>query len=276
MGTAVISLPLPPIVVKCRDFLVGGVIALAANIVSLPANFRTGRRLRLKVYQVVSFRLAMAGVPFAYAAMGTAVISLPLPPIVVKRRDFLVGGVIAPLTGIIIFPANLCTGRCLCPMALQVVTLRLAMAGIPFAYTAVSTAVIGLPLLPIVVKCRVHCVGGIAAFTAGVVGFIAVLCTGRCLSLMVHQVMGVIAVLTVAHAAHSLFRAGRRTAAVHPAAAHGHDLRFAFGAPPQRIMNVSLNPISDKLKSTVVAARDAWQFLCFRRCGQADDRQQGD
>ena len=57
VGAVAVGRPIVPVVIQCVHFLIGGVIAALAGIVSAPALFRAGSGLALVMLQVVVVRI---------------------------------------------------------------------------------------------------------------------------------------------------------------------------------------------------------------------------
>ena len=122
------------------QFHIGTVVAAGAGIVGLPADFRTGRRLRFVMHQIVVVRIngqfhigtvvaALAGIVglpaglgagSGLAGMGNRVMS--------QRRQLLIGAVVAAGAGVIGLPALFGAGSGLAGMGDQVVVVRIYIA----------------------------------------------------------------------------------------------------------------------------------------------------
>ena len=102
------------------DFYIGGVIAVFAGIVGIPADFGTGGRLCIVMDEIVSRRFdfhvggviavfaGIVGVPADFGAGGR--FGIMMDEIVTRRFDFYIAGIIAVFAGIVGVPADFGAG----------------------------------------------------------------------------------------------------------------------------------------------------------------------
>ena len=137
-----------------RDFRIGGIAAISAGVVRVPANLRADSSLRLVGHQIVmigvffavlraalfadssgiaacrtaaaAFRLGMAVVAGTGAGMRAVVIGYPVAIVVLQRRDFFFGGIVADPANNIVVPAAFRAGRGLGSVKHQISNVMIA------------------------------------------------------------------------------------------------------------------------------------------------------
>ena len=123
----------------CRDLHIGGVAAVAAGVVGVPANFRAGGRLGFMVRQSVTGCRGLR-MGSGIAAVAAGIIGAPahfragrsLGFMVRQRmtgcRDLHIGGVAAVAASIVSVPADFRAGGCFGFMVRQSVVIRVCFA----------------------------------------------------------------------------------------------------------------------------------------------------
>ena len=110
-----------------------------------PADLAVGAGHAGGRYKVAVQRLNVGSVAPADAGMGLIPVGYPLRPFVLQCGDFLIGGVIAALAGIIGFPADLGAGGSLGLVMRQVVIIRVDGQLLIGGVIAVLAGLIGIP-----------------------------------------------------------------------------------------------------------------------------------